>query len=79
MKGTLLAILFFLSSLTLYPQVILTIEGKEFIDTETGTSTGYVIPRELPTSLTFRNNYLSFANASGYMLLEIITIILMEK
>lgn len=69
MKSSLFAMLFFLSSFALHPQVILTIEGEEIINTEAGASTGYVIPREYPTSLTFRNNLLSFANASGYMLL----------
>lgn len=69
MKSSLFAVLLFVSNFALFPQVILTIEGKEIIDTETGAATGYVIPREQPTSLSFRNNLLSFANASGYMLL----------
>ena len=68
MKHTLTALILFCNTLILYPQVILTIEGKEIIDTETGTSAGYYIPRNQVTTLTFRNNSLTSVNSAGYML-----------
>lgn len=68
MKHTLIAILLLINSLILYPQVILTIEGKEIIDTETGVSNGYSIPRSYITKLTFRNNNLTSVNSAGYIL-----------
>ncbi|MDT8375077.1 MAG: hypothetical protein RQ737_14025, partial [Bacteroidales bacterium] len=68
MKLTLIAIILIINSLALYPQVILTIEGEEIIDTETGTSAGYNIPRNQVTTLTFRNNLLTSVNSDGYIL-----------
>ncbi len=68
MKQALFTIFFFVNSLLLYPQINLVIEGKEIICTETGAYSGYVVPRDQPTFLTFRNNILNFSNASGYML-----------
>jgi len=68
MKHTLTALILFCNTLILYPQVILTIEGQEIIDTETGTSAGYYIPRNQVTTLTFRNNSLTSVNSAGYML-----------
>ena len=68
MKHTLTALILFCNTLILYPQVILTIEGQEIIDTETGTSGGYYIPRNQVTTLTFRNNSLTSVNSAGYML-----------
>jgi hypothetical protein len=68
MKQTLTALILFCNTLVLYPQVILTIEGEEIIDTETGASSGFNVPRSEPTTLIFRNNLLDYVNASGYML-----------
>lgn len=68
MKHTLTLILLLVHSLIIYPQITLTVEGEEIINTETGAYTGFNIPRSQPTHLTFRNNLLNFANASGYML-----------
>jgi len=68
MKHTLIAILFFISTPGLYSQVDLIIEGQEIIDTETGVSTGYNIPRAQVTNLIFRNNSLISVNSAGYML-----------
>lgn len=68
MKYTLLVILFAICSTFIYPQVVLTIEGEVIVDTETNASYGYNIPRSQPTMLTFRNNSLTYVNASGYML-----------
>lgn len=68
MKHTLTALILFCNTLILYPQVILTIEGQEIVTAETGASSGFNVPRSEPTTLTFRNNLLSFVNASGYML-----------
>jgi hypothetical protein len=50
------------------PQVVLTIEGQEIIDNETGVSYGYNIPRSQVTNLTFRNNTLISVNSAGYIL-----------
>jgi len=68
MKHTLTAIILFCNTLILFPQVILTIEGQEIIDTETGVSAGYNIPRNQVTTLTFRNNLLTSVNSAGYIL-----------
>lgn len=68
MKQTLTAIILLCNSIILYPQVILTIEGQEIIDTETGVSEGYAIPRNYVTKLTFRNNFLTSVNSAGYIL-----------
>ena len=68
MKHTLIAILLIYNSIFLFSQVPLIIEGREIIDTETGVSNGYNIPRSQPTALTFRNNSLVSVNATGYML-----------
>jgi hypothetical protein len=68
MKHALIAILFTANVTVLFSQVPLLIEGKEIIDTETGISNGYSIPRSQPTALTFRNNALTSVNAAGYML-----------
>ena len=68
MKHILTTILLLINSLILFPQVILTIEGKEIIDTETGVSNGYIIPRTYETKLTFRNNILTSVNSAGYIL-----------
>ncbi len=68
MKYTLTIILFLAHSVILFPQTILVIEGQEIVDTETGISNGYNIPRNQVTALTFRNNSLTSVNSAGYML-----------
>lgn len=49
-------------------QIVLTIEGQEFNDSETGISNGISIARSQPTAFTFRNNSVTSVNSSGYML-----------
>lgn len=68
MKYTLLVVLCLLSSTVLFPQTVLLIEGQEIVDTETGVSNGYNIPRNQVTALTFRNNTLTSVNSAGYIL-----------
>ena len=68
MKHTLIVILLLMLAPGLFSQVDLVIEGEEIIDTETGISTGYSIPRAQVTNLIFRNNSLISVNSAGYML-----------
>jgi hypothetical protein len=68
MKKALLVLFLGLSSSWLSAQIVLTIEGEEIIDTETGISNGYNIPRSQPTIFTFRNNSITSVNTGGYML-----------
>ncbi len=68
MKQALIAILLNFTSVSLFSQIPLTIEGRDFNDTETGISNGYSVPRSQPTALIFRNNSLTSVNAAGYML-----------
>jgi hypothetical protein len=68
MKHTLLTILLTINSSLLFPQVILTIEGTNVIDTETEVSNGINVPRSQPTIFTFRNNSITSVTAAGYML-----------
>lgn len=68
MRITLTIILYLFSAALLLPQTTLVIEGQEIIDTETGVSNGYNVPRSQVTALTFRNNSLISVNSAGYML-----------
>ena len=68
MKKTLLILLLTVSSSWLSAQIILTIEGTEVIDTDTGVSEGVVIPNNMPTKLIYRNNSVTAVNSGGYML-----------
>ncbi len=68
MKNTLVVVLYLLSSTVLFPQTVLVIEGQEIVDTETGVSNGYNIPRTQVTALTFRNNTMTSVNSAGYIL-----------
>jgi hypothetical protein len=52
----------------LFGQIFLTIEGKEFNDTETGVSFGISIPHSQPTTFAFINNSVTSVNSIGYML-----------
>jgi hypothetical protein len=68
MKHALIFFLLSFNSVLLFSQVVLTIEGTEVNDTETGSWAGVVIPNSQPTKLTFRNNSITSVNAAGYML-----------
>jgi hypothetical protein len=68
MRNQLTILLYLFSSTLLLPQTVLIIEGQEIIDTETGVSNGYNIPRNQVTALTFRNNSLTSVNSAGYIL-----------
>jgi len=50
-------------------QVVLTIEGQSKIDTvNCAVGYGYQFPKSVPTTFTFRNNYVRTCNINGYML-----------
>ena len=68
MKKALIIVIFSFLSVTLFSQVPLIIEGQEIVDTETGVSNGYNIPRNQVTALTFRNNTMTSVNSAGYIL-----------
>lgn len=68
MKRGLLVFFLLLGSSFLFSQVVLTIEGTEFIDTIKGTSMGVNIPRSQPTIFTYRNNIITSVNSYGYLL-----------
>ena len=68
MKRTLLILLLFISSSWLSAQIILTIEGTEVVDTETGTSNGVNIPRSQRTIFKYLNNSVTSVNSFGYLL-----------
>ena len=68
MKKALLVLFLVISSSWLSAQVILTIEGTEVVDTETGTSNGVNIPRSQRTIFKYLNNSITAVNANGYLL-----------
>jgi hypothetical protein len=68
MKKVAIILILTFNSVLLFPQVFLTIEGTEIVDTETGSWVGVIIPNGSPTKLTYRNNSVTSVNASGYML-----------
>lgn len=68
MKHTLTVVLFLIFSVSVFSQTTLIIEGQNIVDTETGVSNGYNIPRTQSTALTFRNNSLTSVNSVGYLL-----------
>ena len=68
MKKALLVLFLGISSSWLSAQVVLTIEGTEVVDTETGTSNGVNIPRSQRTIFKYLNNSITAVNASGYLL-----------
>jgi hypothetical protein len=68
MKHTLTTFLLLLFTTALFSQVPLIIEGQVIVDTETGVSNGYNIPRNQVTALTFRNNKMTSVNSVGYIL-----------
>ena len=68
MKKIFLILILSSAASVLTSQVVLTIEGTVIVDTETGTSLGVNIPRNSPTTFTYRNNSITSASAFGYML-----------
>ena len=61
------SLIIFISS-WLSAQIILTIEGTEFVDTEIGTSHGINIPRSQRTIFNYLNNSVTSVNSFGYLL-----------
>ena len=49
-------------------QTVLTIEGTVVNNTEQGSWEGVNVPRNQPTTFTYRNNSITSVNATGYML-----------
>lgn len=68
MKKVLLVLFLGISSSWLSAQIVLTIEGTEIIDTETGTFLGVNIPRSQRTIFKYLNNSITSVNAYGYLL-----------
>ena len=66
MKYFLCVILIFIAFIA-HSQTTILIEGKTFSNTDLSWE-GVNIPRAEPTRLTFRNNFITSANTSGYML-----------
>ena len=60
-------ILLFIPSI-LTAQIVLTLEGQNYIDTTCTNVNGISVPRTLPTTFTFKNNYVQSCNTGGYML-----------
>ena len=61
-------ILLLLNSSSLLAQTIITIEGTAVNSAETANWDGVNIPRNQPTTFTYRNNSITSVNVSGYML-----------
>jgi len=68
MKLISIIVLLAFNSLSLLAQTVLTIEGQVVNSSVTGLWNGVVIPRNQPTTLTYRNNSITAVNTSGYML-----------
>lgn len=68
MKKIFTIICFFIGTLFVFAQKILTIEGTITRSTELNAWEGVNIPRNILTLLTYRNNSITSLNASGYML-----------
>ncbi len=62
-----LSLLFFLITLSVSAQTVLTIQGQSYTNSDE-TWTGVIIPRSSPTTLTFKNNSIRSSNIYGYML-----------
>ena len=61
-------ILLLINSSSLLAQTILTIEGTVINSSASGNWDGVNIPRNQPTTFTYRNNSITSVNASGYLL-----------
>jgi hypothetical protein len=57
-----------ISSCILFGQRTLIIEGTSVIDNSTESWNGVNIPRSTPATFTYRNNFISTVNSSGYLL-----------
>jgi len=68
MKKALLVLFLVICSSWLSAQIVLTIEGTVVDETANEAFTGVIIPRDQPTTFTYRNNSITSANGSGYML-----------
>ena len=68
MKKIFTIICFFIGTLFVFAQKILTIEGTITQSAELNVWEGVNIPRNIMTLLTYRNNSITSVNASGYML-----------
>jgi uncharacterized protein YjdB len=67
-KQIVVILLLFLNSFSSPAQTVLTIEGSNINSAITGTWAGINIPRNQPTTFTYRNNSITSVNTSGYML-----------
>lgn len=67
-KGILFAAMILITVISLNAQTILTIEGKDFTNSDTAAWLGVDIPRSVPTKLTFKNNSITSKNGFGYLL-----------
>ena len=68
MRKIVLILLFGINTSFLFAQTVLTIEGTNTINSASGVWDGVNIPRGTPTALTYRNNSVTSANSTGYML-----------
>jgi len=68
MKRALVIVFLIINYAQLSAQIVLTIEGTEVIDTETGLSFGVNIPRSQRTIFSYLNNSITSVNAAGYLL-----------
>ena len=68
MKKITFLLLFIINSYSLFAQTILTIEGTVVNNTQSGSWGGVSVPRNIPTTFTFRNNSITSLNSSGYLL-----------
>ena len=68
MKKFLIILFFALNTSVLFAQTILIIEGRVENNSESGNWEGINVPRNQPTTFTYRNNSITSINADGYML-----------
>lgn len=68
MKRILILLYLSINTSLLFAQVTLTVEGTVINNIETVEWLGYNVPRNVPTTFTFRNNFITSVNTSGYML-----------
>jgi uncharacterized protein YjdB len=68
MRYIVVLILLVINASSLLAQTILTIEGTVENNPQSGNWDGVNIPRNQPTTFTYRNNSVTSVNASGYML-----------
>ena len=61
-----LTILFWILSISINAQVVLTIEGQAYTNSDSDWN-GVTVSKAVPTTLTFRNNTITSENVSGYV------------